>query len=77
MWHADRVVFFGDHVPILPNVYGALGTPEGDTEYLIWSNTARTEGEPANLRVEQLAKTFIDHLINLRRTLPPSRVPRP
>lgn len=69
--------FFGDHVPILPDVYGALGAPDGDTEYLIWSNAAQIEGEPANLRVEQLAKVFIDCLINLRHTLPPPRVPRP
>lgn len=69
--------FFGDHVPILPDVYKALGAPDGDTEYLIWSNTARTEGEPANLRVEQLAKAFIDHFINPRCTFPPPRVTRP
>lgn len=58
--------FFGDHVPILPDVYGALGEPDGDTEYFIWSNTARSASAPANMGVEHLAKAFIDHLASVR-----------
>ena len=58
--------FFGDHVPILPDVYGALGEPDGDTEYFIWSNTARSGSAPADLGVEHLAKAFIDHLAAAR-----------
>jgi len=54
--------FFGDHVPILPDVYGVLGAPDGDTEYFIWSNTAPTGSPPADLGVEQLAKAFVDQL---------------
>jgi hypothetical protein len=30
--------FFGDHLPIMEKVYGLLGTPDGDSEYLLWSN---------------------------------------
>lgn len=29
---------FGDHLPILPTVYDWLGTPEANTDYLIWSS---------------------------------------
>ena len=58
--------FFGDHVPILPDVYGALGEPDGDTEYFIWSNTTHGASAPANLGVEHLAKAFIDHLASAR-----------
>jgi hypothetical protein len=54
--------FFGDHVPILPDVYGVLGAPDGDTEYFIWSNTAPTGSPLADLGVEQLAKAFVDQL---------------
>jgi len=54
--------FFGDHVPILPDVYGALEAPDGDTEYFIWSNTSPRANACADLGVEHLAKAFIDHL---------------
>lgn len=54
--------FFGDHVPILPDVYGALGEPDGDTEYFIWSNASPRSSICANLGVEHLAKAFVDHL---------------
>jgi hypothetical protein len=30
--------WFGDHVPIMPTVYEAFGTPNGDVEYVLWNN---------------------------------------
>ncbi|WP_150643391.1 LTA synthase family protein [Pseudomonas fluorescens] len=54
--------FFGDHVPILPEVYAALGAPDGDTHYLIWSNQARTSSAPRAMGVEQLAKAFVEQV---------------
>ena len=30
--------WFGDHVPIMPRVYGAMGVPDGQTDYVIWRN---------------------------------------
>jgi len=30
--------WYGDHVPIMPQVYAALGEPDGATDYFIWSN---------------------------------------
>ena len=38
--------WFGDHVPIMPTVYDALGTPEGKTEYLIWCNGHGNDAVP-------------------------------
>ena len=29
---------FGDHVPILPEVYADWGMPDGTTDYVIWRN---------------------------------------
>ncbi len=55
-----RLCFFGDHVPILPDVYRSLGAPDGDTEYLIWSNREhgdRAEAKP--LAVEALAPAVL------------------
>lgn len=54
--------FFGDHVPILPDVYSALGSPNGDTDYFIWSNTALTSSHPTAMGVEQLAKAFVEQV---------------
>lgn len=32
--------WYGDHVPIMPKVYGQFGTPAGHTEYFIWRTPA-------------------------------------
>jgi hypothetical protein len=55
--------FFGDHVPILPDVYAALGAPDGDTDYFIWANKALTAAAPKTMAVEQLAKAFVEQMI--------------
>jgi len=54
--------FYGDHVPILPDVYQALGAPVGDTEYFIWSNRARATTAAAPLAVQALGPCFIAQL---------------
>jgi len=50
---------FGDHVPILPEVYGAWGMPDGKTDYLIWRNQAQDSmlepREPVELACHELA----------------------
>lgn len=51
--------FFGDHVPILPNVYQAVGAPAGDTDYLIWSNRRQTATRPVPLRVDALSSRLV------------------
>lgn len=60
--------FYGDHVPILPEVYAALGAPAGDTEYFIWSNRARGSSLPAALAVQHLAQAFISQLHAVQET---------
>ncbi|MFJ4353858.1 sulfatase-like hydrolase/transferase [Pseudomonas sp. NPDC089428] len=51
--------FFGDHVPILPEVYQAIGAPAGDTDYLIWSNRRQPGSPAAPLRVEALSSVLL------------------
>ncbi|MCL2028883.1 MAG: LTA synthase family protein [Deltaproteobacteria bacterium] len=36
---------FGDHVPIMPEVYKILGAPKGDVPYLFWSGRQRPAPE--------------------------------
>jgi phosphoglycerol transferase MdoB-like AlkP superfamily enzyme len=35
--------WYGDHVPIMPSVYAALGEPDGATDFFIWSNQKNQE----------------------------------
>ena len=39
--HSEReglICVYGDHLPIMPDVYKALGYPDGASDYVIWSN---------------------------------------
>jgi len=58
--------FFGDHVPILPDVYQAIGAPAGDTDYLIWSNRHQPGAHPCPLRVEALSSQLLSCATDLR-----------
>lgn len=47
--------WFGDHVPIMPKVYGTMGAPDGQTDYLIWGKSANSgKGVRLELKVENL-----------------------
>lgn len=53
--------FYGDHVPILPEVYQAIGAPAGDTDYLVWSNRHQPGCRASALAVQQLSSTLLAH----------------
>lgn len=53
--------FYGDHVPILPGVYQAIGAPAGDTDYLIWSNRRQPGCQAGALGVQQLSSALLAH----------------
>ena len=44
---AAWLCWFGDHVPIMPNVYKAMSTPDGQTDYLIWQKGDNSGGNTA------------------------------
>ena len=59
-----QLLWYGDHVPVLPQVYDRLGNPDGQTDYFLWrSQDAGTQSElepqqrklPETLAVHQLA----------------------
>jgi hypothetical protein len=55
--------WFGDHVPIMPEVYDALGTPDGKTDYLIW----RKGGNPGggirrDVKIEDLGCLLLEKM---------------
>ena len=53
--------FFGDHVPILPEVYQAVGAPAGDTDYLVWSNRRQPGCGAGPMPVQQLSSALLAH----------------
>ena len=57
------LAWYGDHLPIMPAVYAALGEPDGRTDYLIWRSDRRPLNSPAqDLPADQLAAALIRHL---------------
>lgn len=61
--------WFGDHVPIMPGVYRALGAPGGQTDYFIWRKGGQrgcagqqTRGTRRDLRVENLGHLFLHEM---------------
>ena len=58
---------YGDHVPIMPAVYAQLGTPDGDTDFLIWSNRklkqdSANKQSRENLPLETLASRLLEEI---------------
>ena len=51
--------WFGDHVPIMPNVYKRFGTPSGEVEYVLWQSNCTDAGFKKTLNAEQLATSWL------------------
>ncbi|HRF02962.1 sulfatase-like hydrolase/transferase [Accumulibacter sp.] len=62
--------WFGDHVPIMPDVYRTLGAPAGQTDYFIWrkNEPGGPERQQAGqslrhaMKVENLASLFLEEM---------------
>ncbi|SEN45260.1 LTA synthase family protein [Halomonas caseinilytica] len=52
MPRAGLLCWYGDHVPIMPEVYRHYGEPDGDTPYLLWSSHGRTDRPQASTPLE-------------------------
>ena len=51
--------WFGDHVPIMPAVYTALGAPNGDVDYVCWSNGNATAPRNHGLAANHLSISWL------------------
>ena len=59
---AGWLCFFGDHLPIMANVYQTLGYPDGDSDYVIWSNRSGNDRAlHMDLHVEDLGVALVRH----------------
>ncbi len=50
-----QLLWYGDHVPVLPEVYDSLGMPDGQTDYFLWRSDNLQRHAPQPLHVHQLA----------------------
>lgn len=54
---------YGDHVPIMADVYAALGAPDGDTEYVVWGNRFGDQpSQQCDLGIADLAATMLQKI---------------
>ncbi len=52
--------WYGDHVPIMPSVYAAVGTPCGDVDYFIWNSTGDQMGtQHQDAAIHDLARQWM------------------
>jgi hypothetical protein len=51
--------WFGDHVPIMPDVYSTFGVPNGEVEYCVWSNRRITPQEMRSLSAQDLSLDWL------------------
>jgi phosphoglycerol transferase MdoB-like AlkP superfamily enzyme len=50
---------YGDHVPIMPAVYAALGEPDGGTDYVLWGNRATGSRRSQDIDIADLAALLL------------------
>jgi phosphoglycerol transferase MdoB-like AlkP superfamily enzyme len=59
--------WYGDHVPIMPSVYAALGEPDGATDFFIWGNRYVDEPQVStNVKIANLAEMLIERALITR-----------
>lgn len=60
MAHPGWLCWYGDHVPIMPQVYAALPEPDGKTDFLVWHNgNPAAQTAHADLKIEDLGELLL------------------
>jgi phosphoglycerol transferase MdoB-like AlkP superfamily enzyme len=52
--------FYGDHVPIMPDVYELGSAQDGSTDYLIWDSRRRGGGRKQDVHVDRLGVLLLE-----------------
>jgi len=55
-----HLCWYGDHVPIMPNVYEAMTQTSGDTDYLVWSNRQTSGGSHGAVAIDALGPLLLE-----------------
>ena len=62
---AGQILWFGDHVPVMTQVYEKMGKPDGLTDYFYWISRNSDEFRPSNysypMAVHQLASLLLSN----------------
>ncbi len=51
--------WYGDHVPIMPEVYRRYGLPSGRVPYVCWNNWSSGPGRSLDLAAEDLSRHWL------------------
>jgi len=54
--------WYGDHVPIMPEVYSAMSIPPGETDYFIWgsgNNVSVSKVDAQKVKIENLSYSLL------------------
>lgn len=51
--------WYGDHVPIMPAVYETFGKPDGEVEYVYWSNCNEARPRRSDLAANDLSMSWL------------------
>src|SRR5690606_28765505 len=54
--------WYGDHVPIMPEVYRRYGLPSGSVPYVCWNNWASAPGRSMDLAAEDLSRHWLQRI---------------
>ena len=60
--HPAQLCWYGDHVPIMPKVYKTFGVPDGEVDYIIWSNKKSKENKNENSFAHELSTKLLSSL---------------
>ena len=79
-WMAGRLrpgvlCFYGDHVPIMPEVWAIAGASDGATDYVIWRSGRTAGGRRDHIPVERLGVMLLESAGVLGESLPTPAVP--
>ena len=56
---AAELCWYGDHVPIMPSVYDRFGEPNGDVDYVLWSNQRSCTTPEQMIEAHQLSGEWL------------------
>jgi len=57
--HPAGLCWYGDHVPIMPSVYEVFGSPNGEVEYVYWSNQQPKHQQRLKIHAHDMASNWL------------------
>lgn len=61
--YSAKLCWYGDHVPIMPSVYTRFATPNGEVDYILWSNEKNPEPKIQNMSITDLTRAILSNAL--------------